>query len=214
VRVAADWVTISSLATAAGTLVLAVATFGSVRSANRAARVAELSLMAGLRPLLLPSRLQDLEQKVGFQDGKWIVVTGGGAVAEVGPDAIYLAMSLRNVATGLAILHGWHFYPERLLGPDTAPAALDDFHMLTRDLYVPAGDIGFWQGTFRDAATDEFAAAKAAIEGRVGVTIDLLYGDQEGSQRVISRYTFIARDDGSWLAAASRHWNVDGHAPR
>ena len=36
-----EWVTISSLATAAGTLVLAVATFASVRSANHAARVAE-----------------------------------------------------------------------------------------------------------------------------------------------------------------------------
>jgi hypothetical protein len=37
----ADWVTISSLATADGTLVLAVATFSSVKSANRSARVAE-----------------------------------------------------------------------------------------------------------------------------------------------------------------------------
>ncbi len=44
IRGLADWVTISSLATAGGTLVLAVATFGSVRSANRTARVAELSL--------------------------------------------------------------------------------------------------------------------------------------------------------------------------
>ena len=36
-----DWATISSLATAGGTLVLAVATFASVRSANRAAHSAE-----------------------------------------------------------------------------------------------------------------------------------------------------------------------------
>src|ERR1039457_6034019 len=43
----ADWVTISSLATAGGTLVLAVATFSSVRSANRSARVAERSLLVG-----------------------------------------------------------------------------------------------------------------------------------------------------------------------
>jgi hypothetical protein len=32
-----DWATISSLATAFGTLVLAVATFASIRSANRSA---------------------------------------------------------------------------------------------------------------------------------------------------------------------------------
>jgi hypothetical protein len=51
----ADWVTISSLATAGGTLILAVATDGSVQSANRSARVAELSLPAGVRPVLIPS---------------------------------------------------------------------------------------------------------------------------------------------------------------
>ena len=43
----ADWVTISSLATAGGTLVLAVATLSSVRAANRSARVAERSLVIG-----------------------------------------------------------------------------------------------------------------------------------------------------------------------
>src|SRR5205823_1095888 len=36
----ADWATISSLATAGGTLVLAAATFASVKSANRSARIA------------------------------------------------------------------------------------------------------------------------------------------------------------------------------
>ena len=50
----ADWATISALATAGGTLVLAVATFASVRSGNRAARLAERSLELGLRPLLMP----------------------------------------------------------------------------------------------------------------------------------------------------------------
>jgi hypothetical protein len=73
VPVAADWVTISALATAGGTLVLALATFASVRSANRAARVAELSLLAGLRPLLVPSRLDDPPQKVTFSEGRYLV---------------------------------------------------------------------------------------------------------------------------------------------
>ena len=49
-----DWATIASLATAGGTLVLAVSTFASVKSANRAARAAERSLLAGLRPLPMP----------------------------------------------------------------------------------------------------------------------------------------------------------------
>src|SRR5690349_2918390 len=61
----ADWVTISALASAGGTLVLAGVTVASVRSANRAARVAELSLMAAQRPLLVNSRPDDPQQKVG-----------------------------------------------------------------------------------------------------------------------------------------------------
>src|SRR4029077_14845890 len=52
----ADWVTISALASAGGTLVLAGVTVASVRSANRAARVAEMSLLAEQRPLLVASR--------------------------------------------------------------------------------------------------------------------------------------------------------------
>ena len=44
--------------------------------------------------------------------------------------------------------------------------------------------------------------------------VDLLYGDQEGGQRVISRYGLIPRDDGGWIVAAARHWNVDRTDPR
>ena len=51
-----DWAAIASLATAGGTLLLAVSTFASVRSANRAAQAAaERSLLIGLRPLLASS---------------------------------------------------------------------------------------------------------------------------------------------------------------
>ncbi|TMC48508.1 MAG: hypothetical protein E6J20_18830, partial [Chloroflexi bacterium] len=85
-----DWTIASSLATAAGTLVLAVATFASVRSANRAARASEQALLAGLRPVLMPSRLQDPTQKVGFADNHWVHAPGGGAVADVSDQAIYL----------------------------------------------------------------------------------------------------------------------------
>jgi hypothetical protein len=61
----ADWATISSLATAGGTLVLAVATFSSVKSANRSARLAEQSLMVGLRPVLVPSGGSALTGRAG-----------------------------------------------------------------------------------------------------------------------------------------------------
>ena len=206
--------TISSLATAGGTLVLAAATFASVRSANRAARVAERSLLVGLRPLLVPSRLDAPAEKVGFADDKWVLVPGGGAVAEAADGAVYLALSLRNVGSGIAVLHGWRFYAERLSGSATDHAPLEEFTRLTRDLYVPAGDVGFWQGTFRDPDSPAFAAARRAIEARESMTVELLYGDHEGGQRVVSRFAVLPREDGTWIAAASRHWNIDGADPR
>jgi hypothetical protein len=48
---------IASLTTAAGTLVPAVATFSATRSANRASRIAERSLLATLRPVLMNAQL-------------------------------------------------------------------------------------------------------------------------------------------------------------
>ncbi len=207
-----DWVTISALATAGGTLILAIATFASVRSANRAARVAERSLLVGLRPVLMPTRLQDLPQKVSFNDMHWVTVEGGHGSFEVTDAAIYLVITLRNGGAGMAVLHGWFFHPERIGGtPHPDPK---NFRMLTRDLYVPAGDTGFWQGAFRDPNEPIFSVAKAACTARQAVTIDLLYGDYEGGQRMISRFGLTPIPNGSWLAIVGRHWNLDRADPR
>jgi hypothetical protein len=103
-----DWSTAASLATALGTLVLALATFVAVRAANRAARVAEYSMQIGIRPLLMPSRLTDTEQKIMWGDEHWARLSGAGAVAEIVQGNVYLAMSVRNAGSGVAVIHGWH----------------------------------------------------------------------------------------------------------
>jgi hypothetical protein len=41
-----------------------------------------------------------------------------------------------------------------------------------------------------------------------------LYGDAEGGQRMVSRYTMVPREDGQWFAAVARHWNLDRDEPR
>ena len=48
----AEWSTIANLATALGTLILAVATFSAVRSSNLMAKVAQQQLLIQLRPVL------------------------------------------------------------------------------------------------------------------------------------------------------------------
>ena len=207
-----DWASIASLATAAGTLVLAVATFAAVRSANRAARAAEQSLLVGLRPLLVASRLQDDTQKVMFADGKWIHVPGGRVTAQAEDGVIYLIMSLRNVGRGIAVLHSWHFYPS--WGVDLPDPVIDEFHRLSRDLYVPPGDIGFWQGAFRDQGDPQYEEACKVVTAREQMTIDILYGDHEGGQRVVTRFALQPREDQGWMISVSRHWNIDRPDPR
>ena len=78
----ADWSTIASLATAGGTLVLAVATYASVQSAKRSARASERALSAAIRPLLVNTRFQDPMEKVGFADQRWLKVEGGRGAVE------------------------------------------------------------------------------------------------------------------------------------
>jgi hypothetical protein len=211
----ADWVTISSLATAGGTLVLAVATFASVRSANRAARVAELSVMANLRPLLVQARLDDVSQKIGFaQEGEWLRLDGGHGAARVDDGAILLAMSIRNVGQGIAVLDGWRIWTIAREELSMDPPDLAAFTRLTRDIFVPSGDVGFWQGTFRDPATEEFAEVRRAVQERRRIAIDVLYGDVEGGQRAVTRFGFSPAGEDQWLVAAGRVWNLDGHDPR
>jgi hypothetical protein len=209
-----DWVTISSLATAGGTLVLAAATFASVRSANRSARIAERALQVGLRPLLLPSKLDDPLIKVLWVDGHHARIEGGRAAVEVVDGVIYLAMSLRNVGSGMAVLHGWHSAAGSVHA-DEPHAEPDQFRNQVRDLYVPAGDVGFWQAAFRDPSEPGYAELCEAIQERRRLTVELLYGDHEGGQRVVSRFGLNSTRDGSvWLASVGRHWNLDRPDPR
>ena len=211
--VAVDWVAVSSIVTAGATLVLAFATFASVKSANRAARVAERSLLAGLRPLLAPARPDDPEQKVGFVDDKWFHVAGGRGAAEATDDAVYLVIPVRNVGSGIAVLHGWRFDAEPVAGREAYPP-LEEFRPLTRDLYIAPDDVGFWQGAVRDRSDPVYAAARDAIDEPRRFGIDILYGDHELGQRSITRFALTPRDDGIWLASVGRHWNVDRPDPR
>ena len=163
-----DWVTVSSLATAGGTLVLAVATFGSIRSANRTARAAERALQIGLRPVLFQSRRDDPPQKIMYGDQQWFKLPGGTAIAQIrevdGSERVYLGLSLRNAGSGLGIIHGWVFHAARPAGIEQQHPPLELFRLNTRDLYIPVNDTGFWQAAFRDPDDPERAAMAEAVK--------------------------------------------------
>jgi hypothetical protein len=212
---ATDWATISSLATAGGTLVLALATFASVRSANRSARIAEVALQEQRRPVLAPSRLEDPMQKIMFVEGHWVRAEGGRGVADHVDGRVYLALSLRNVGSGIGVCQGWAVRPGQVTfraAPTHTP--VDQFRAQTRDLYIPGGDIGMWQGAIRSAEDPDHAALVDAIESREPISIELLYSDQVGGQRTISRFGLMPTGEEHWFASLTRHWYLDAPGPR
>jgi hypothetical protein len=214
-----DWATISSLATAGGTLVLAVATFAAVRSSNRSARIAEIALQEQRRPLFAGSRLNvDPEQKIMFVDEHWVHVGGGHAVAENLDGVIYLVVSVRNFGAGIGVCQGWGVRTGLVrTAVDHFPE--DELRPQSRDLYIPAGDVGLWQGAIRERSDPAHENLARAIAQREPVAVELLYSDQVGAQRTITRFALVPirgddAEETTRLVSVARHWYLDRVGPR
>jgi hypothetical protein len=169
-----------------------------------------------LSPVLVTSKLEDPIQKVRWIDDHWSRLAGSQASVELVDGSIYLAASLRNVGSGIAVLFGWAAMRDLARSdlPHTEPEA---FRMQTRDIYIPAGDVGMWQGAIREADDPDYVSLTTLIRDVRPFTLELLYGDHEGGQRTITRFGMIPRRDGDeplWFLAVARHWNLDRPDPR
>jgi hypothetical protein len=207
----ADAATIASLATAGGTLILAVATFASTRSSNRSARIAERALDLNLRPVLIPAHEWDKPERVTFGDDQIVQLRGGFASVEAVDGNLYFAAQLRNVGGGLGVLTSWWMRSDPTPDLETRPA-LSDFNAQQRHLYVAPGDVGYWQGAIRSADTDrgDREALCAAINGRQRLALFLRYADQDGGHDSMTRFTLMPDEDGEWIFGIGRHWSLDG----
>jgi hypothetical protein len=89
------------------------------------------------------------------------------------------------------------------------------FRPQTRDLYSPPHDLSYWQAAIRMPDDPDRARVEAGLAGRDVLLIDLLYGDQDGGQRTISRFS-ITKYPGSdeWMPAVVNHWYLDRDGPR
>jgi hypothetical protein len=218
---AVGWATLSSLATAVGTLVLAIATFAAVRSSNRSALIAEVALQEQRRPILVPSTLDDPVQKLNFADSHWISAEGGYARADHLNDNVYLGISLRNVGNGIGVCQGWAVRAGQAL-TSQMPSHMPDeeFRIQTRDLFIAGNGVGMWQGAIRDPDDPLRAALAEAIDEGDPITVELLYSDLTGRQRAITRFGLLPFDPGNEarrgnrFTAMSRLWFLDIDGPR
>jgi hypothetical protein len=218
------WVTLADGGTAAGTLVLAGATFVSVRASARSTRIAERALLAGQRPVLAPAGPDDPAESVQFADGRVFPVGNGHALVEQGAGVIYLAIPLRNVGAGLALRRGYHLKGEsagevaqdprgaaRHLRGDRPPA-LETFSPQQRDLLISTRRAGFWQAALRDPRSRSYQEVAQAVETLGRVTVDVLYADHEGEQPSVTRFVLLPQAR-SWRCDATRHWSLPPASP-
>jgi hypothetical protein len=212
-------VTLADIGTAAGTVVLAGATFVAVRAAARSTRIAERALLAGQRPVLAPAGPDDPAASVQFADGRVFGVGNGQALVERDAGIIYLAIPLRNVGAGLATLRGYRLQGEsashvaqdplgaaRHLRGDPLPQPRT-FSPQQRDLLISTSRPGFWQAALRDPGTVLHKEIVQAIETLGRVTVDVLYGDHEGGQPSVTRFVLLP-EAGSWRCDATRYWSL------
>ena len=123
-------------------------------------------------------------------------VAGGAATLKVADGVVYMVISVRNVGTGLAVVHRWHV--EVTGQPQQTHPPLEDFTTQARDIYVASGDIGFWQERCAIRPQRQFEAVAAAVEAGDPMVLSILYGDWEGGQRVIGQFA-LRRANDKWL---------------
>ena len=204
-----DW---AGWGTSIGTLVLAGATFAAIRSSNqaarsaeRSARLAERSLLATLRPLLIVAQREDPGHEIQFADGRVLEMKPGEALFRPEGEVIYLALSLRNVGTGIAHLRGYRLEPETQdrvradpLGParhrrgDPAPDP-DTFADQRARPLRRAGRYRVLAGRARDPGDPVFKDTEQAHRSRGRLTVDVLYGDLEDGQPTVTAIRFASR---------------------
>ena len=97
---------------------------------------------------------------------------------------------------------------------DVPHADVRDFRRLTIDLYIAPGGSGYWEGAVRAPDDPVRAGLSATLAAREPFSVDLLYGDQQGGQRTISRCTVLPAGEDGWYCQVSRHWNLDRPDPR
>jgi hypothetical protein len=126
---------------------------------------------------------------------------------------VYLAIALRNVGAGLGVLQGWHIAVEEPRARAEHPP-LEEFRPQFRDLYIAAGDTGFWQSALRDPDDQLAREVRAAIDAGEPLAVHLLYGDHEGGQLTVSLFGLIPDGQGEWAADVGRHWTLQSPDPR
>ena len=208
----ADWTTVAALATALGTLVLAIATFASVRSSNRSIRLAEASMQIGIRPLLMPSRPEDTTQTILWGDEHRAQLEGAAAVVEA--EGTTSTWRCRCATPG-------RDRGDTGVAPRVARRRCRPSPCRARGVPAPTARPlhrqrrhGVLAGSAPRPGRRRVRRGRADRELPRRFLVELLYTDHEGGQRTIGQFVVGPREDGGWMCSMVRHWYLDRPDPR
>ena len=162
------------------------------------------------------SRLQDPMQKIRWMDNHWAHLDGGQGSAELVDGSIYLAISVRNVGSGLAVPIGWSVSSRAgrcrgaarrsQLVSDADPGSL---HRAQRRRLLACRHPGDRRPRLR--MVDQVTEGARTLHDRTA-----LWGPRgrPAHDQPIRDDPAAVGDETRWYPSVARHWNLDRPDPR
>ena len=125
-----------------------------------------------------------------FVDEHWANVGGGYATAEDVDGVIYLGDEPAQCRRGDRVCQGWGVRVGLMARADDHLPE-DELRPQTRDLYIPAGDVGLWQGAIRERSDPITTRSRTRSPNTSRSPSSCIYSDQVGAQRTMTRFTLV-----------------------
>jgi len=203
------------------TTLLAIVTFALVCATYLMAQTAKRQFGRQLLPILIPSRIRDPIRKVYFSNNTWQMLYGDQVLVD-SVDTLYVAIPLRNIGSGTAVVRGLSI-PD--VGPDDDALprrrpSLKNLIAAKTDLLLGPGDISHLsidsEAQTADRQRHALQTQVERIDRDSGVYLDILHCDHVRRQHNITRIELAQVSEKSsssgttsgaeHIARAVKHW--------
>lgn len=185
------------------TIALAVAT---VTVALLSARQIKHNLL----PIMVPARPDGRKRVARFTLEKHVTIRNADTYAEFDGDGVCLAVCLRNIGSGVAVLKGFDASPNDSAEPASYDVpSLSRFASALHALYLGPGDAAYLAifTSLDSSRTDAYEVVQETVPNGASLLLDLVYTDHSGGQLTISRLELEwATDVDRYVAKVARYW--------
>lgn len=117
---------------------------------------------------------------------------------------VYLAVSIRNVGSGVAVLHGWHV--QAGLQTQRSHPPLEEFTTQNLDIYVAPDGNGLWLSALRDPAPGLITAPQCWLFSARWLRLSDMTENNAAREVCIWTYWVRPEAEEGFKALLARHW--------